>query len=347
MNVPHAFILGCERSGSTWLSNVLDAHAGVEFFMEPFADYAALFPGFASRNLYVEGNSKRLEDIVKKGYDDLGEKKYKYFYKRGGNLHWKKIDKLIANFSLRTLGWQNAGIQVKQYQLLNLNSVDIPVRRQTKKIRTPELAVTKELRLNFKVSLLQKVFPSARYIIVVRHPGAQVESIMKLFRKGNLGELRNALLFLYDSLRISRRFNKYSAGYKILNTAHEMREMLLLWWLINYETVIEDCKRYNLDYKIVYHDDLSEAPVDSYEKIFSFLGVNMTQDVSDYINYSTGGGVRKRSADLCSPVNTVRDSSRHSKNSISNIDINIQKSVSDLYRRTDVIEELSRYRIDM
>ena len=34
------FILGCERSGSTWLGNIFDAHADVEFWMEPFADYA-------------------------------------------------------------------------------------------------------------------------------------------------------------------------------------------------------------------------------------------------------------------------------------------------------------------
>jgi hypothetical protein len=36
------FILGC-GGGSTWVSNILDAHPSVDFYMEPFADYAGIF----------------------------------------------------------------------------------------------------------------------------------------------------------------------------------------------------------------------------------------------------------------------------------------------------------------
>ena len=95
-NPAHAFILGCERSGSTWLSNVLDAHPDIEFFMEPFADYADLFPGFAGRNLYIEHQSDAMADVLSDGYENLLRNKYFLFYRREKSLHWKKADNIVV-----------------------------------------------------------------------------------------------------------------------------------------------------------------------------------------------------------------------------------------------------------
>ena len=342
----HAFILGCERCGSTWLSNVLDAHPDVELFMEPFADYADLFPGFPDRNLYLDHSSDILANTVSNGYDKLAGIKHLLFYNRKKSLYWKKLDKLILYFFSSVAQWKicSSPVRIKQFELLNLNSANTPIKWQTRKNETPSLTVTKELRLNFKIGLLQRVFPHARYIIVVRHPGAQAASIMKLFDRGNLGELRRSLQSLYAHLNTSSRFDKYSNYYKCLSNENDIREMLLLWWLINYETVIEDCKRYNVNHMVAYNDSLSETPDEGFRRIFSFLELDYSQDVEAYITHSTAGSGSRSDTPVISPVNTVRESSRHSRESISGIDDEMRLCVSSLFERFDVIDELSLYR---
>lgn len=340
----HAFILGCERSSSTWLSNVLDAHSGVEFFMEPFAGYANLFPGFSSRNSYMEYCDDRMENILRKGYEVLPSNKYLLFYRRGRSLYWKNIDSFVGNLLSRAGGWKLLGSisRVRQFQLLNLNMNNVPLKWQVKKSKIPELVITKELRLNFKVGLIQKVFPQAKYIIIVRHPGAQVASILRLFGRGNLGELRGSLHSLYEHLIGSPRFEKYSNYYQCFDEECDAQGALLLWWLINYETVIEDCRRYGVDYKVVYSEDLSEDPDGEYRKIFSFLGLDFTQGVRDYIARSTKGDGCSIKSDF-SPLSTIRDSSRYSKESISSIDEEMKMGVSNLFENFNVCDELCYY----
>jgi len=340
----HAFVLGCERSGSTWLSNVLDAHSDVEFYMEPFADYANLFPGLAGRNIYMDHCSNGVANILVEGYKRLPCNKYLFFYSRERSLYWKSIDSFIANLLVRIGRWKHLKIlsRTNQFNLLNLNLKNVPIKWQVKKNGPFEVVVTKELRLNFKVGLIRKIFPQAKYIIIVRHPGAQVASILRLFKRGNLSELRKSLHSLYEHLNASDRFEKYSNYYQCFDVGCDVKGMLLLWWLINYETVIGDCRRFGVDYKVVYSEDLSEDTESEYRKIFSFLGLDFTQDVKNYIAYSTVEAVGNVKADSL-PLDTIRDSSRYSKESISNIDKEMKIGVSSLFENFDVYDELSRY----
>ena len=336
---PHAFILGCERSGSTWLSNVLDAHPGIEFFMEPFADYADLFPGLPSRNIHLNHENDALAKVVSEDWEHLQRVKYTLFYNRKRNLYWKKIDRLVIS-GLQIIGLSK---RIKQFQLLNMNLNNVPIKWQSKKTAMPTLTVTKELRLNFKVGLIQRVFPQAKFIIIARHPGAQVASIMKLFQRGHLGELRKSLHSLYGDLRKSKYKVKYLAYFKELGGDPDMRELLLLWWLINYETLIEDCKRYGVDYKVVFNEDLSTYPAEHYQEILSFIGLDFHPAVRAYLAHSTVDSQRRDNNSVISPVDTIRDSSRYSKEAISNLDNEMGFSIANLYSRFNICTELSRY----
>ncbi len=341
----NAFILGCERSGSTWVSNVLDASREVEFFMEPFADYAEMFPGFPNRNLYVDHSNDTLAEVVECGLPALKKAKYAFFYNRTRNLYWKRVDRIIIGM-LGSLGrWSgfDVPIRAKQFELLNLNMKDLPIGGHRKKIEIPTLSVIKELRMNFKVGLLQRVFPGAKYIIVVRHPGAQLMSIMKLFSTGRLGELRRSLLSLYPHLSCSNRFEKYSGYLRCLDGQSDMREMLLLWWLVSYETAIEDCKRYNVDYLVTYNDAISESPEEEFRKIFSFLKLDYSEEVSSFVSYSSTNSESGSDTIPLSSLNTIRDSYNYSNESILNIDNEMKIGIAKLYERYDVCEELRRY----
>jgi hypothetical protein len=344
MDMSHVFILGCERSGSTWLSNVIDAHPDVEFFMEPFADYAGLFPGFPNRNLYVNHLSDTVPRLLEEGYGHLPRIKYSLFYSREKHLFWKGLDKVIIRLLswIGSLRYLDTSSRIKQFQLLNLNAENLPVKFQSRKSKNSLLTITKELRLNFKVGAIQKNFPKAKIIIIVRHPGAQVASILNLFNRGNLGELKRSLLTLYSYLSSSSKFSKYASYYKCLDSKNDMREMLLLWWLINYETLIADCKHYNVNYKIVYNEDLSEQPYEEYQKIFSFLELEYTQEIKAYIRYSTVSKLNSQDS-THSPVDTVRDSAQYSRESISKIDDDMKLALSNLYQRFNLDHDLKHY----
>jgi hypothetical protein len=340
----NVFILGCERSGSTWLSNVLDAHPDVEFFMEPFADYAQLFPGFSTRNLYVGCCGDTTTKLLEEGYSRLRRVKYSLFYSREKSLYLKVIDKVIVGicYWIGTFRYIDVPIRIKQFQALNLNKENLPIKFQSRKNKASLLTITKELRLNFKIGTIKKTFPEAKIIIIMRHPGAQVASIMNLFQRGNLGELRQSLLSLYDFISNSSKFSKYASYYKCLDHDDDIREALLLWWLINYETAITDCRRYNVNYKVVYNEELSEHPHDEHKKIFSFLGLGYCKEVSDYIHHSTVSKVRSK-VTVYSPVDTVRDSSQYSKESISKIDKGMKIALSNLNNHFDIDRELKKY----
>ncbi len=93
----YVFILGCERSGSTWLSNIIDANPDVEFFMEPFATQIDIFPGFPERNFYLENCRDNLLEFLKGEYEKLPQMKY-LFYKRGNHFYIRILDSLAVLF---------------------------------------------------------------------------------------------------------------------------------------------------------------------------------------------------------------------------------------------------------
>ena len=236
----NAFVLGCERSGSTWLSNVLDVNPNVELFMEPFADYAGLFPGLVGRNVYVDDQSNTMAAIVQTGYESLPSRKYSLFYAPDRSLIWKKVDHFLATTHtyLGKLLRFSPALRVRQFELLNLNQRKVSGIFQVRKNTPPSLRVTKELRLNFKIGLIRRVFPDAKFVIVVRHPGAQVTSILKMLRSGHLAELERSLLSLHVHLQDSRQFEKFAGHRACLDREQVTCKSLLFWWLINYQTCL-------------------------------------------------------------------------------------------------------------
>ena len=343
---PHAFVLGCERSGSTWVSNVLDAHPGIEFYMEPFADYAGLFPGFPDRNTYIGDQSTSLAAVLRKGYSELSRSKYLLAYAPGRSPNWKRLDRFLISVhtSLAKLLRHQPATSVRRFELLSLNQKKVPVWQQVRKDKDCSLQVTKELRLNFKIGLFRKVFPEAKFVVVVRHPGAQVSSILKMFEAGHLGELKRSLPGFFACLGNSRRFDQYADVCRHLANKEISAEVLLWWWLVNYQTSIEDCKRHNADYMVVFHEDLSASPDDEYQRICSFLGIDYTEDVRDYVQRSSAPPGRARDSASGSPLDTVRDSSSYSRDAIASISDDIRQGIRGLFDSFDVCEDLGRYR---
>ena len=334
------FVLGCERSGSTWLSNILDAHPNVEFFMEPFADYADLFPGFPERNLYLPSANKDLANLVKIQFEKLSDLKYSFFYKKGKSNIVKYLNKfVIGSYKFVAKKFcMRPPLIIDQYDLLNLNNSKIPYNRQVKKKSKNIVEITKELRLNFKVGVLSNFFPDAKYLVSIRHPGAQINSIIKLFQQGRLGELKKSLLSFFECVRNFKRFEKYMPLIQKCDWENDMEIKLVLWWLINYEILIEDLKAYKLNYYIVYHEKISEDPYKVTSEVLDFCGLTFSKEVKEYIAFSSENN---KINDRYSSVNTNRNSRMYYKKKIEDVDENLRKKCEDVLGQYTTLTEIS------
>ena len=308
--------------------------------MEPFAPYGNLFPGFPDRHIYLDISDAELESVVRETYTALPSRKYSLLHRRGGSLGLRRFDQIIS--SAFTLAARLPGISLPQrinaFQVLNLNAASTPPGLWAQKDSAARVAVTKELRLNFKLRLLASVFPEAKLLITVRDPGAQVTSIVNRIQGGSLIELNQSLSRLLQYTKHHPRFEKYSAL-----PSHEpgatLIQQLLHWWLINYEVLIEDCRALGIDHRIVFHERISHDPEEEFEVVLSFLGLTHSDAVREYIRRSSRGGSRMSASSL----DTIRDSASHSDATIEAVTQDVNDSIIQLYGAVDALDELQIY----
>jgi hypothetical protein len=307
------FLLGCERSGSTWLGNILDAHEEVDFIMEPFAPYASLFPGFPDRNLYLRESSTAVEELVRQGLRSVLSKKYPLLYRPGRSVRWKVADHYLMQASRMVHQQLSDAPQLKylQWELLNLNHSKVPVSMQGRKKSPSRHFVLKELRLNLKIRMLVKAVPEAQFLIIVRNPAAQLTSIRRLMEKGYLQELAAAL----KSFSANPYQDHYPARFEKWFKSGDLVDVLVAWWFLNYEILIADVRDSGVPMMLIRHEELAAGPSVWSERILAFLGLSLSQSVKEYLQSSTG--TRSRSG---SPLDTFRQSADHSRATIRNAD---------------------------
>jgi hypothetical protein len=310
---PLTFLLGCERSGSTWLGNILDAHEEVDFIMEPFAPYASLFPGFPHRNLYVRESSTAVEELVRQRLGSVLAKKYPLLYQPGRSMHWKVADHYVMK-AFRTVHQRLSGappLKYLQWELLNLNHSKVPLGMQGRRKSPRRHFVLKELRLNLKMRLLVKAVPEARFLVIVRNPAAQLTSIRRWMEKGYLHELAVALKSLSANPSQHQYPDHYGKWFGNGNLGH----VLVAWWFLNYELLLADLRDSGVPMMLIRHEELAAGPSVWSEKILAFLGLSPSQSVKEYIQWSTETPPRSSS-----PLDTFRQSADHSSATIRNAD---------------------------
>ena len=304
--------------------------------MEPFAPYANIFPGFPHRNLYIRQSSVDIEEILKHGIMNLDSKKYPLMYRPGQSFHWQTIDR----WAMETIQWAYKhvrGTEMQKYQqwvLLNLNSSKIPSNMHFPKKRSPQFIVVKELRLNLQVRMLVRAIPNARFLVIIRNPAAQLTSVRRLLNKGGLQELAMAL----KTLRSYVRNNENLKNYTRLARDGDLNDLLVLWWVLNYEILIADLKECGVPFLLIRHEELSADPAQWSEKIFSFVGLSRTRSVRKFLDKSTEMPQQSNS-----PLDTFRKSADYSNTTIKDADPNITKKLHRLMEDLDFIEELSWY----
>jgi hypothetical protein len=313
-------------------------------WMEPFADYAGLFPGFPGRFLYVDAPSRELCGIMSEHYNKLEGFKYPLFYKSGKSLLWCWADRFVLRchrFIARLFRMRESA-RFQRYVLLNLNQSEIPALRLTRKVNNPAYEITKEFRLNFKASFLARLFPEAKYLILIRHPAAQLSSILSLMKRGSLMELRQHLKSFPEHILATGRFEKYRGILKEAVDLGGLDDLLIVWWIVNNEVLIEDIKASGLQFQIICHEQLSENPVSEFRKLFGFVDLNFSDEVGRYLNRSSNTSNQTGSA-----LDTTRNSRDHYKQTIQRSDAALQEKIRNVFSRIEIIKEIRQYQTEL
>jgi hypothetical protein len=303
--VTPVFVLGCERSGSTWVANILDAHPDVELWMEPAADYAGLLPELADRNTWCGAPSPGEVDALRAGLAGLARAKYPLAYRPGRWPGLRAADAAAAR-AVRAAcrhARRPAPAWLARYELLNLHASRIPVRLQTRKRRAPSRVVVKELRLQLKARLVAAAFPEARALVTLRHPVTQVASMARLLAGGGLGELARALRRFPAAVASQPRLRAWAELVHAAERAAAPAPQLALYWLVAYQTLLEDLEACGLPHRVVSHEALARDPETGADELLAWCDLPASAEVLRYVRWSSASEAAQPAA-----VDTSRDS---------------------------------------
>ncbi len=322
---PLLFLLGCQRSGTTWLANMLDASPYSRVFMEPFSAPYGIFPEFPDASSFVESSSPELEHLLRTEMPTRLSR-YKTFLLRKSLVDplWFRLDRALARATghLGRIGLRGLRQRARRFELLNLNRMngEAPL---FPKAAVPSLWCIKELRLAGKIPLLLTAFPDARFVVIVRHPCATVHSILTWFDRGRLTELRKDMETYLEKLElqpISKRHAELLARCREGNLAHR----LALYWRVSYETMLRHLENHP-SFRCVVHEELASRPREVARELWHHVGLEWTRSVDDYLEYSSG-----RDVDTSDPLVTVRKSATYFSSWTDEISEEIRGSVLEI-----------------
>ena len=314
-NLKKTFILGVERSGSTWLANLFDSHPATSVFLEPFAQTAHLFHGFPDRLTYLNRAGTVLRRQLRERLAELPY--YKNFgLERRNAPEWLKrlnwsTQSAVGKF-LEWLGTSTVGPS-RAYRELNFNRAANPEVIGFEKLSPQTHFVIKEVRLNFKVGMLHQLVPDAQFVVIVRNPLSQVESILRQFQQDTLVFLRQFLTGFIEAIEGQERFSRFIEAFRLLED--NLFSRALAYWFVNYAILLEDLKRTDASFCLVRHESLCDAPEARIQELFSWTDLCWAAQCGEYLRHST-----QREPCTPNPTETSRQSRSYHLRALRRID---------------------------
>lgn len=318
-------VLGTERSGSTWVANVFDAHPAVELVMEPLADHANLVPGFPAREVPVDARDPVLALVLRAGVEAAARHKYALLYRRGLPSRLERVDAWVVGAmrrGARRLG-RPAPEWARRHASLNLHASEVPAKLRPRKRRTADVRVLKELRLNFKLGILAAALPDARAIVTLRNPAAQIASITRLFSAGHLIELERSLAHPHALAASDSRFARVRSLAEADSHSGQTTDALIRWWLLNNQWLLEGLRRRSIAYRVVAHEELCESPLAVADALLEFAGLAPDPSVRAFALWSSTGR-----GDAASPLDVRRDSAAFHRRALASVSAELRQRVA-------------------
>jgi len=332
------FILGCQRSGTTWLANIFDSSPDTLLFMEPFSVPYGIFPDFPESSYIFESSSPFLDNYLQYEvvrlllhYKPLISRRSLY------DPYWFRTERFLARLILQYRRILPLFIvdRVRKFELLNLNRTDNSLPIYAKKI-SPDYWVIKELRLFGKITILRNTFPKAHFVSIIRHPCATVQSILVWFERGYLTELRSDLNTFFEKIEIQRTAHQYKSlvqKFRNGNLAHKVA----LYWRISNEVMyrqLDECPKAN---NLIY-EQLALKPLETIESLFAGVGIELSKSTLDYVKYSSKSLNNKQG-----PITTIRDSANYYSSWVKTIDKSTHQSVLEVTEDSSLMSLFDAY----
>lgn len=256
------FILGIERSATTWVSNIIDMHPGTELYMEPLSSNVSRFERWPNRFIKIQNVSQKAK-YFKEEFNYIKNRK-RLLFTRVYDTNWAwHIDMKIGQKM-----WGNSSI-ARDFFELNFH------RRETtgypSKNAKP-IRVIKELRLNFNAPVIKEINSNTKVVVILRNYAANIQSIAKQIEKGNLVELNQILQ------------NKF--GKTNINT-------IFSFWANSYNVLLKDLENENINYLLIKHKDLITSGKETIKQLFQFIGLPLVPSVYNYLVTSNKKGSGK------------------------------------------------------
>ncbi len=308
---PPVFVLGVERSGSTWLASIFDASAEVGLLMEPLAPYALFAPAFPVRTLRLGGDDRALVTHVRAG---IAQARALRGAAPGARERW------LGRFG-RAPGYR---VEIQLAERLGLSASLRARRRALLHLHGGEGAlgprlVVKELRLNLAVPLLHAAWPSARVVVALRNPVPQVASIVRQFDRGGLREVQAALTGL-QAWAAADPASRDRLG--AVPAPDDVVARATWYWAWQYDALLRDLADASIASHVVAHEDLSRDATAGARAVFRFSGLSFCAGVEAHVIRSS---TTARASD--SPVDTQRVSADYVEQARAHVSDEVEATV--------------------
>ncbi len=300
------FVLGIQRSGTTWVANMFDASPDTLLFMEPFAPAYGLFPEMPDQGFFLQSAPAQTQvQLAEHLHERLYRRKYLFLASSLTDPNLFRIERALVRFVTVLARYMPSHLQRRgaQFTLLNLNRFERSYPLNPKS-EDPRYWIVKELRVAGQMRLLQATFARARYLAIIRSPHATVHSMLRWFSRGRLGELRQELSTFLEKLEAQNIGNDYK---KLIVTAKagSISHRAALYWRVCYETMVRELEN-NPRFRLVPYEAIADQATTTMSELYDWAEIPWSDAVRRYIGYSTDTDTERPTV-----TNTIRKSASH------------------------------------
>ncbi len=256
------FILGIERSATTWVSNLIDAHPAARVYVEPVSAFTSHFNHWPNRFEEIDDLEAKAA-YFKKEFEIIKQRKNWLLTRFLQSQRAWKADLGLAKFLIRK---KLATDAVNDFYEINFHRKNL---FEGKKQKKAKIEAVKELRLNFNAAIIPYIDANARVIVVLREAAANIQSILKHINRDGLAELKQLLLEHYGEV------NEVS---------------VFKYWRDSYNRLLYQLERDGTPHLTVFHNDLISDSEATVKAVCDFIGLNNSAPVMEYFHQSNRKG---------------------------------------------------------